>query len=239
MAAPVYDEIAGWYDESVRAAGSLAERVASYVLELAGEVAGQQVCDLACGQGLVARYLARRGARVTGIDLSAKLLEVARRCEEAERQGILYQRGDAQTLADVPDATFDGVVCNLALMDIPDLASTFRTAQRILRPSGWFVFSITHPCFQLPASRDPDQDDAAPEAGRYFREGFWRSGYPHGVRGKVGAYHRTLSTYLNALSDATFILERVVEPSGAGETSRRLPSETEVPKFLIIRCRKG
>src|SRR5437899_7753089 len=134
-----YDEIAEWYDESVRAGGSLGDLVARCVLELIGDVAGQQICDLACGQGLVARYLARRGARVTGIDLSALLLEAALRYEETEPQGILYQRGDAHALTEVPDARFEGVVCHLALMDIPDLGSTLRTVRRILRPSGWFV----------------------------------------------------------------------------------------------------
>jgi 2-polyprenyl-3-methyl-5-hydroxy-6-metoxy-1,4-benzoquinol methylase len=240
MTTTAYDEIAEWYDESIRAAGSLGDLVAHYLLEQTGDVVGQRVCDLACGQGLVARYLARRGARVTGIDLSAQLLEAARRYEEAEPLGILYQRGDAQALTDVPDALFEGVVCHLALMDIPDLASTLRTVQRILRPSGWFVFSITHPCFQIPALSRPDWDaaSAAPEPGGYFGEGFWRSDYPHGVRGRVGAYHRTLSSYLNTMSDASFILERLVEPRGAGEATRRLCADGGVPKFLIVRARR-
>jgi ubiquinone/menaquinone biosynthesis C-methylase UbiE len=233
MPASGYDEIADWYDDSVRTMGSLAEQVARHVVALAGDVAGGEICDLACGQGLVARHLARLGARVTGIDLSAKLLEIARREELAQPLGIVYRLGDAQTLDGIPEATFDGVVCSLALMDIPDLAATFRAVRRVLRAGGWFVFSITHPCFQIPPL--PSLDWAG---SSYFAEGFWRSDYPHGVRGKVGAYHRMLSTYLNALSDASFHLERIIEPSGAAETSRRLPSEPEAPKFLIIRCGK-
>ena len=38
-------------------------------------------------------------------------------------------------------------------MDIPDLDACLRTVERILRPQGWFVFAITHPCFQMPDSR--------------------------------------------------------------------------------------
>jgi ubiquinone/menaquinone biosynthesis C-methylase UbiE len=238
MTTSPYDEIAGWYDETIQASGSLGHRVARCVLELVGNVAGQRVCDLACGQGLAARYLARRGAQVTGIDLSAKLLEAAERYEKTEPLGITYQHGDAQTLADVPDAAFDGVACNLALMDIPDLASAFRMVARVLCPMGWFVFSITHPCFQIPPSGSPDENETASETGGYFREGFWRSGYPHGVRGKVGAYHRTLSGYLNALSDASFVLERLVEPRGAEDADGRLCAEGGAPKFLVVKaCR--
>ncbi|HAL49192.1 MAG TPA: class I SAM-dependent methyltransferase, partial [Dehalococcoidia bacterium] len=48
----------------------------------------------------------------------------------------------------------------------------------------------------------------------YFAEGFWRSENPDGVRGKVGAHHRTLSTYLNGLVEAGLSLERLVEPCG-------------------------
>jgi 2-polyprenyl-3-methyl-5-hydroxy-6-metoxy-1,4-benzoquinol methylase len=237
MPASAYDEIADWYDACIRAGDSLADRVAQWALEQSGDVAGQQICDLACGQGLMARYLARRGGRVTGIDLSEKLLEAARRYEAAEPLGIGYQRGDAQSLTHTPDAVFDGMVCHLALMDIPDLAATFRAVYRVLRPEGWFVFSITHPCFQMPTWGPPDQEfvTEGSEASRYFREGFWRSDYPHGVRGKVGAYHRTLSTYLNTLSDASFVLERLIEPQESGEAGDRLCAEGGVPKFLIVR----
>jgi ubiquinone/menaquinone biosynthesis C-methylase UbiE len=138
-----YDPIAEWYDESVRAPGSLADRVARLLLEMTGDVGGRRLCDLACGQGLVARHLARRGAEVVGIDLSARLLEIAWRDEDAEPLGITYCRGDAQGLMGVAEAQFDGVACNLALIDIPDLAATFAAVRRVLRPSGWFIFSIT------------------------------------------------------------------------------------------------
>ncbi len=60
-----YDEIAGWYDEAVRG-GPLAlfhEFVIPILLDLTGETEGQRICDLACGQGIVARRLAERGRR--------------------------------------------------------------------------------------------------------------------------------------------------------------------------------
>ena len=237
--AGAYDEIADWYDESVRAQGSLASRVAEHVVALTGEITGQEVCDLACGQGLVARHLARRGARVTGLDLSTKLLGMARREETAAPLGIIYRWDDAQSLTSLENECFDGVTCSLALMDIPELAATFGAIHRVLRPGGWLVFSITHPCFQIPPSSSAASDGKSPAEGSYFDERFWRSDYPHGVRGQVGAHHRTLSTYLNAMSGAGFILERLLEPGGAGETSRRSPVDPAVPKFLIVRCRKG
>src|SRR5205823_2728230 len=141
--------------------------------------------------------LARRGAHMVGIDISPRLLGLAEQYEQAEPLGIVYRRDDAQRLAAVRDAAFDGVACHLALMDIPDLAATYQTVYRILRPDGWFVFAITHPCFQTPMSTWLDVDGTASRLIRgYFNEGFWRSDNPNGVRGQVGAYHRSLGTYV-------------------------------------------
>src|SRR5687767_8692255 len=117
----------------------------SAVEALLGDVSGLRVCDLGCGQGKATRYLADQGAQVIGVDVSAKMLEIAQRYETAEPRGITYVQADVER----PDAldleTFDGVVCNMALMDIPSLEPALRTVARILRPGGWFVFSIIHP----------------------------------------------------------------------------------------------
>jgi SAM-dependent methyltransferase len=197
----------------------------------------------------VARHLAHRGASVVGIDLSARLLAIARRHEEAVPRGIVYQHGDARSLDGVGDSMFDGVVCHMALMDIPDLAPTLRSVARILRPGGWFVFSILHPCYHTARSGEM----ALPEGtvrtvARYFVEGYWRSDARPGPPGKVGAYHRTLSTYVNALADAELTLERMSEPRPIGDAAdapSRLsrsdwrPVWEEVPAVLVARCRKG
>lgn len=96
------------------------------MLHMLGDVAGLQVCDLACGEGFLSRALAARGAHVTGIDLSANLLSHARR--QSPRSEITYIRDDAQTLASIADTSFDAVICNMALMDIPDLDATMNCA---------------------------------------------------------------------------------------------------------------
>jgi ubiquinone/menaquinone biosynthesis C-methylase UbiE len=234
MPVAAYDQIAEWYDGVIGAGLPLG---GAPLLALTGDVAGQRLCDLACGQGVIARELTRRGAQVVGTDLSGRLLTIARRYEQAEPRGIAYLRADAQALGAVRDAVFDGVVCSLALMDIPDLGATARTVARVLRPGSWFVFSITHPCFQGPASRGIEvfQEDGTPvrEASGYFKEGFWRSDYAQGVRGQVGAHHRTLSTYLNSMTEAGLILERVVEPPATHEGG-----EQGLPKILAARWRK-
>jgi 2-polyprenyl-3-methyl-5-hydroxy-6-metoxy-1,4-benzoquinol methylase len=239
-----YDEIADWYDDAVQN-GILApfhDWVILIVLDLAKEVKGLRVCDLACGQGIVTRRLAERGASVVGVDLSEKLLDIAWRYEREEPRGISYVRGDAQALDAIADETFDGVVCNTALMDIPDLAAALRTVSRILRPRGWFVFSVVHPIFQTPGSprwtRKGDVIVGA-DVRNYFAEGYWRRDDLDGVRGRVGAYHRTLSTYINALVQSGLTIERLSEPRATGRFGDLAPVYKELPVALIARCTKN
>ena len=247
MTVSSYDAIAEWYDEWVGPHSMREDAYFPAVEALMGEVAGQRICDLACGQGRVARHLADLGAAVVGVDPSARLLAIARRHEEVEPRGIEYCHDDAERLDGLADASFDGVVCHMSLMDIPELAPTLRSVARVLRPGGWFVFSILHPCYHTSQSGEIESPEGTVRTvGRYFEEGYWRSDTRAGPPVKVGAYHRTLSTYLNALTDAGLVIERAGEPrppassvdspslSGAGR-----PVWEEVPAVLMVRCRKG
>lgn len=235
-----YDEIAEWYDENVRSNTFIHEIVEPALFAVMGEIRGLHLCDLACGQGVVARQLAQRGAIVTGIDISEKLLAIARQYEQHEALGITYVHDDAQTLSTVAHSTFDGVLCSTALMDIPDIAAVFQQVHRVLRFDSWFLFAIVPPYIFPPQSywQQDEQGDVSRVIKNYYDEGFWRSDNQHGVRGKVGAYHRTLSTYLNTLIDAGFVIERVAEPQGTGAIVQRVPGYAVAPASLIVRSRK-
>src|SRR5207253_4388438 len=130
--------------------------------------------------------------------------------------------------------------CFMALMDIPELAPTLHTVARILEPGGWFVFSLLHPCYNTSRSGELASSEGWTRTiGSYFTEGHWRSDTRTGPPGKVGAYHRTLSTYVNVLIDAGLAIERMSEPQATGVDAERRPVWAEVPAALIARCRKG
>jgi ubiquinone/menaquinone biosynthesis C-methylase UbiE len=230
-----YDHIAVWYDEGIRRGGSIHELVLPGLLELIGNTRGRDICDLACGQGVLARRLAGQGAKVVGVDLSLELLKIAQREEQSDPLGITYLQDDAQHLHGLADATFDGVVCNLALMDIANLPRAAYTIRRILRPGGWFAFAIIHPCAPV-SSPEGTLSHAFHD---YFEEGFWCSSNPSSVRGKVGAYHRTLSTYLNSFLTAGLVLERVLEPQATGPFAASIEGYDRVPVVFIAKWRKG
>jgi ubiquinone/menaquinone biosynthesis C-methylase UbiE len=238
MSGAPYDEYAEWYDRYVRDEAIYRDVALPGMLALIGDIEGESVLDLACGQGWLARELAtQRGARVTGVDLSAELLTLARRYEAEEPLGVTYIQDDAQTLSRIESDAYDGVVCTLALMDIPDLTATLRAARRILRQGGWFVFSLTHPCFQSPYARTTEENgDPVRVIRRYLTEGFWRS-EADGVRARLGSHHRTLSTYLNALMTSGFALERLSEPPATGGRLAETPVDGEIPALLLVRAR--
>ncbi len=241
MTTAKYDKIADWYDEVVSDNKPLHQLILTTVFDLIGDVAGLKVCDVACGQGVVSRRLATQGANVVGVDISTKMLAIATRYEAEEPLGIDYRQEDAADLHTLADSTFDGVVCNQALADIPDLQACLSGASRILRPGGWFVFSITHPCFQGPDSHWITETDGSVRRviHSYFEERLWYSDYKEGVRGQVGAHHRKLSTYINSLAHARLVLEQVVEPRPVDASDQEPYYGAAIaPTILAARCRR-
>ena len=234
-----YNDIAEWYDQFLRERPVYIEVILPNLLALVGEVKDEVICDLACGQGWVARELARRAARVTALDLASNLLAIAQRYEAQEPLGIEYIQGDAQHPDMLSDSQFTGCVCVMALINIPDIQATFQSVRRILKPGGWFVFAITHPCFETPHAQWTSLPDPEHTLGRvvtgYFDERQWFSTNPDGVRSRVADYHRMLSTYLNTLSATGFVLERALEPGPSAKQAERVPGNREVPTLLLIR----
>ena len=112
--------------------------------------AGERVLDIACGNGLYARRLAALGAQVVAFDFSAEMVAHARR-RPLEYAGSVDCRvldaTDEAALLGLGERQFDAAVCQMALMDMADIAPLFRALARLLRPGGRFVFSVTHPSF--------------------------------------------------------------------------------------------
>ena len=133
-------------------------------------------------------------------------------------------------VADVADldgwwdgVAFDGAICEMAMMDIDDLDSVVTAVAAVVRPGGWFVISMVHPCFP---GNEAGLSSWPPDRS-YFDEGRWTSTAhnPDGLRIRVGSSHRTLSTYLNTLIAAGFSIEHMVEPPAP------------VATFLLLSCR--
>ena len=138
--AAAWDANAATWVEHVRAGYDLYREAFTMPAFLAfcPDLDGLRVIDLGCGEGHNTRALARRGAKMTGVDLSPRMIAAARASELALPLGIAYQVGSFTRLEFCADVSFDGAVSTMALMDSPDFGAAARAAHRVLRPGGGF-----------------------------------------------------------------------------------------------------
>ncbi len=111
-----------------------------YVEARAG-LAGKQVLDVGCGGGLLAEGMARRGARVLGIDLAPEALAVARLHAAESGLALEYRQVAVEELAESAPAAFDVVTCLEMLEHVPDPARVVAALARLVRPGGHVVLS--------------------------------------------------------------------------------------------------
>ena len=108
----------------------------------AGPLQGRRVLDLACGTGDIAWLAAARGATVTGLDITPRMIELARAKKAVhgrhETGSVAFLVGDMCALP-IPDASFDVVTTGYGLRNVPDLTQAIREIARVLRPGGLFL----------------------------------------------------------------------------------------------------
>ena len=145
---------------------------------------GERVLDVGCGAGNVAELAAGAGARVTGIDLSPRLVEVAKARAEAGGFDIEYRVGDAESL-DVEDGSFDKVVSSVAMIFAPDHEAAARELARVTRPGGrlavsaWTPESTIGEMFRLFAPFQPPPPPGAGSPLAWGEEGYVRNRLGH------------------------------------------------------------
>jgi len=208
------------------------------MLAMLGDVRGKNILDLGCGEGGYARELAARGATVTGVDGSARLIEVAR---SRSTPDIRYLHANANALDTIDASAFNLVVASMSLMDVEDYDGAIREAYRVLRTGGELVMSITHPCFSTPVShwiRSPDGSLEAFAVDRYFDRVAWDSPITDQFQPPVLRRHRPMEDYMAEPIAAGFALREFIEPSVTDEEltkSRRFRKLARIPYFLFLR----
>lgn len=190
--------------------------------------------DLACGHGRYTREFSRRGARAVGVDVSQRLIAAAEESERDRPLGVQYLRADASLPGQaVRDASLDVVVCGFGLSDIDDLDGALATVARTLRAGGPFVFSILHPCF--PGAGEVS--GAWPPDATYYEERRWSAGGVRSTLGsRVGANHRMLATYVNAMTGQGLHVDTLAEPLPPAGWHVSLPDAARHPVFLVGAC---
>jgi ubiquinone/menaquinone biosynthesis C-methylase UbiE len=129
-----WDRVAHLYDTTW---APLTTQLVAPLLDAAGVDAGQRVLDLACGPGYLAATAAARGADVIALDISAAMVDEARR----RHPGLDVRQGAAERI-DLPDASFDRVLMSFGILHVADPPAVLREACRLLRAGGRFAFTV-------------------------------------------------------------------------------------------------
>jgi ubiquinone/menaquinone biosynthesis C-methylase UbiE len=208
----------------------------------AGDVAGLSVLDAGCGTGYLSRKLADKGALVTGIDFSEKMIEIAL----AKNPQIDFREDSCSELRTIDDELYDLVVSNYVLMDTPDLRETMEAFSRVLKTGGMAILIFSHPCFpQGQATISEDGEVTYRWHVPYFQQSrLTDPPWAHFTSDFIW-FHRPLSDYWKAFAAAAFSVVGFEEPRLSGDrrdlalNERKLRNSRTRPYSVAFKLRKG
>lgn len=196
----------------------------------------KRMLDLGCGYGWHCIYAMEQGAAsVVGVDISQKMLEVAR--QKTEFPQVEYICAAMEDI-DFPKGSFDIILSSLALHYIKDFDSVVKKAESLLKSGGSFIFSCEHPIFTAEGRQNWVYDENGNishfPVDNYYHEGKRVASF---LGEDVVKYHRTMTTYLNTLLQNGFCITSIVEPQPSEEMRKTVPGmedEMRRPMMLIV-----
>jgi len=243
----IYDKFAKQYSASMLEEGDYFHKtqIDPCIYETVGSLKGKTIYDIGCGNGYMARYFAKAGAKVYASDVSPRLIDDAKK--KSKGLGIIYSVRDALNFDDYEEAMFDIVVMNMVIHYIKDLDKLFSGISYTLKNKGIFTFSTNH----------------------FFRPDYPRSEW---VKGKIGKkeilfikvtgylkkekrivisgwdnktkmvlYNHPLNELVNTMSKHGLYTFKVKEPKSVGfakSFSEKLQKSHHIPTFITIGVKK-
>jgi ubiquinone/menaquinone biosynthesis C-methylase UbiE len=208
-------------------------------LGLLDDVDGADVLELGCGGGQCTVALATRGANVTGIDLSEAQLSYARNLADEHDVNIDFRQGDVTDLGMFENNSYDIAFNAWVFQWVDDLLACFEETHRVLRPGGAFVFSMPHPFYNVVNPDTHTVEESYFDTGRHVI-------VDESTDANQVTYRHRVSDIHNALYDAGFDVEQMLEPGSSDPDDYEMgPWEeytpelmSKLPSTLIFRARK-
>ena len=244
-----WNKVAGWYDDMLEGSEGTyqGDLILPNVLRLLAIKKGETLLDLGCGQGFFSREFFKAGAVVSGIDLSPKLIALAK---EKSPKEIKFGVSSADSLGFLPDTSFDITVCILAIQNMKHVASVLEESFRLLKKGGRMLIVMNHPTFRIPKSTSWGFDEV--RKIQYRRVDSYISEAETGIAMHPGdlpeastiSFHHPLQFYFKALRKAGFFVSRLEEwnsqkksqPGPRADAENR--GRKEFPLFLALEAVK-
>lgn len=245
-----WNKVASWYDDllSTDPDSYQSKVIVPNLLRVLDLKKGEEVYDLACGQGYFAGLFARNGAKVVASDLSKKLISIA---TEKLSKEIKFYVTSAEKAPFIKDKSIDTVVVVLAIQNIENVSGVFAECKRILKDGGRVVLVLNHPAFRVPQGSDWYFGDGVQSriVSKYLSESKVSIDMTPGekdVKKKVKtiSFHRSMQYYMKIFSKNGFAITRLEEwishkQSQAGPRQKAEDTaRKEIPMFMCVEVKK-
>lgn len=242
-----YDNVAKQYSDSMSDGGDFYHRtqIDPSIYKIIGDPKGKTIYDLGCGNGYIARNLARKGAKVFASDISSELVRLAK--EKSKDLDINYSVRDALDFNGFNDNQFDVVVMNMVIHYIKDLDTLFKGVGRILNKGGLFVFSTNHPFRPSYPYSDWELGKINDKEVLFIKAtGYLKKEVRNGVcwcdnKTKLVMYNQPLNLLVNTMAKHGLYTFQMEEPESDGfahRFSKKLQKSHYIPTFIILGAKK-
>lgn len=206
-------------------------------LNLLGNLSGKKVLEIGCGNGHSLKYAADRGAAdLWGLDMSVSQLERTSDFLKAKKITAKLICSPMEDECGIPADYFDLVYSVYGIGWTTNLDKTFQNIHSYLKKDGVFLFGWSHPIHKC----------VSVEQGRlifsnsYFNEEWYRAAMEDK---EIMLSNRMMSTYINALADNGFVIERLIEET---DREKAMASDNDfgrkalmLPTVFVIKARKA
>jgi len=234
-------KFATYWNERAGETGEIYKRLVldPVMFDLAGLLKEKVILELGCGNGYLApKFIEQNPKSLILTDISNHNLEFAK--EKCSDPRISFLEQDATEKWHVESESVDLVYSNMMLNEVENIKTPIEEAFRVLRSNGAFIFSVTHPSWDLfifAQEKAGKKSNKIQGLGSYFRRGFAKYimgtdsktnptlSKEFGEEFKVEHYQRPLSDYFNQLIEAGFSVRKIIEP----ELTKQLLEES--PRF--------
>ena len=243
-----WGEVANWYEDFLKGEGTYQKDLILPNLKRLMDIKkGESVLDLACGHGFFSREFHKLGAKTTGVDISQKLIEIAR---QSGPKDIDYQIAPANKISFIKSGSMDKAAMILAVQNIDNLNEVFTECFRVLKSSGKLLLVMSHPVFRV--LKRSSWGWAEQEKIQYRRVDGYLSESKEKIQMFPGdkpeeytlSFHRPLQYYFKILRNAGFFVSRLEEweSNKKSQPGPRAKAEDiarkEIPLFLFLEAIK-
>jgi ubiquinone/menaquinone biosynthesis C-methylase UbiE len=244
-----WNKVASWYDELLKGDDSYqAKVILPNLLRVLDLKKGENVYDLACGQGYFANVFAHMGANVVASDLSKNLIETAKK---NSKEKINFYISPAHRAQFLKDGSIDTIVVVLAIQNIENVGEVFAECKRVLKKEGRIVLVLNHPAFRVPQGSDWYFADGVQSriVSQYLSPSKIFIDMTPGEKNpkkkiKTISFHRSLQDYVKLFSKNGFAiirLEEWISHKQSGTGPRQVAEDKarkEIPMFMCIEIKK-